>query len=83
MITTVLQDAGLPAKGRPMAAARRWLVAHQDREGGGLPATSINKLREPTADAYLFMTDAATGFATLALSDTLSPPAPAGSGRRK
>ena len=38
---------------------------------GGLPATSINKLREPSADAYLFMTDAATGFATLALADDL------------
>jgi hypothetical protein len=75
MITVVLQDAGLAAKARPMAAARRWLVTHQSAETGGLPATSINKQREPTADAYLFMTDAATGFATLALADTLKRPA--------
>lgn len=75
MITVVLQDAGLAAKARPMAAARRWLVTHQNAQTGGLPATSINKLREPTADAYLFMTDAATGFATLALADTLKRPA--------
>lgn len=74
MITLVLQDAGLPAKAPPVAAARRWLVAHQSAETGGLPATSINKLREPTADAYLFMTDAATGFATLALADSFKPP---------
>jgi hypothetical protein len=73
MITVVLQDAGLSAKDRRVAAARNWLVAHQSRESGGLPATSINKLREPTADAYLFMTDAATGFATLALADSLKP----------
>lgn len=74
MITLVLQDAGRPANDRPIAAARRWLITHQSAETGGLPATSINKLREPTADAYLFMTDAATGFATLALADSLTPP---------
>lgn len=74
MITLVLQDAGRPANDRPIAAARRWLITHQSLETGGLPATSINKLREPTADAYLFMTDAATGFATLALADSLTPP---------
>lgn len=74
MITLVLQDAGRPANDRPIAAARRWLITHQNAETGGLPATSINKLREPTADAYLFMTDAATGFATLALADSLTPP---------
>ncbi len=64
IITLALEDAGLPVK-----AARDWLVAHQSADSGGLPATSINKLRDPTADAYLFMTDAATGFATLALAD--------------
>lgn len=74
MITLVLQDAGRPVNDRPIAAARRWLITHQSAETGGLPATSINKLREPTADAYLFMTDAATGFATLALADSLTPP---------
>lgn len=69
MVTLALKDAGVPAKAPPMTAARRWLVAHQSAESGGLPATSANKLRDPGADAYLFMTDAATGFATLALAD--------------
>lgn len=69
MITLALKDAGVSAKERPMKAARNWLMAHQSPESGGLPATSVNKLRDPTADAYLFMTDAATGFATLALLD--------------
>lgn len=71
IITVALQDAGVSARTKPIAAARAWLVAHQDAASGGLPATSINKLREPSADAYLFMTDAATGFATLALADDL------------
>jgi hypothetical protein len=60
----------LPSAGaKPIKAARNWLVAHQNATSGSLPATSINKLREPTADAYLFMTDAAVGFATIALAD--------------
>lgn len=71
MITLALKDSGLAATAPPMKAARRWLIAHQSAQSGGLPATSVNKLRDPSADAYLFMTDAATGFATLALADDL------------
>ena len=73
MMAVALKDAGAPTGAKPMRAARAWLIAHQSRETGGLPAASINKVREPTADAYLFMTDAATGFATLALADELKP----------
>lgn len=82
MVTLALKDAGMPAKAPPMRAARRWLIAHQSRESGGLPATSVNKLRDPGADAYLFMTDAATGFATLALADGPAPGAKTGRGAR-
>lgn len=71
IITVALQDSGVSPRTKPIEAARRWLVAHQDAASGGLPATSINKLRDPGADARLFMTDAATGFATLALADDL------------
>ena len=71
IITLALEDSGLSPKTGSVKAARSWLIAHQSAASGGLPASSINKLREPTADAYLFMTDAATGFATLALADDL------------
>jgi squalene-hopene/tetraprenyl-beta-curcumene cyclase len=71
MITVALKSAGVPATDKPMKAARTWLITHQSAESGGLPAMSINKLREPGSDAYLFMTDAATGMATLALADDL------------
>ncbi len=54
IITVALKDAGLPARARPIRAAQGWLITHQSAESGGLPATSINKLREPSADAYLF-----------------------------
>lgn len=73
MATLVLRDAGVSQDTPPMLAARRWLITHQDAVTGALPATSINRQREPSADAYLFMTDAATGFATLALADAPTP----------
>ncbi len=43
-----------------------WLLANQRRDGSW-SAASMNKERDPESDAYLFMTDAATGYAVLAL----------------
>ncbi|EGD60782.1 putative squalene-hopene cyclase [Novosphingobium nitrogenifigens DSM 19370] len=51
----------------PLARARSWLVTHQDKATGSVPARSINKDRQPGTDAYLFMTDEAPGRAALAL----------------
>jgi hypothetical protein len=44
-----------------------WLITHQDKESGSWPAWSLNKNRDPRSDAGLFMTDAATGYAVMAL----------------
>jgi hypothetical protein len=44
-----------------------WLIAHQDKSTGAWPAWSLNKNRDPQSDAGLFMTDAATGYAVMAL----------------
>lgn len=63
----VLRETGMQPGAPPLKAARSWIGAHQDRATGALPAQSINKDRKVGTDAYLFMTDEATGIAALAL----------------
>jgi squalene-hopene/tetraprenyl-beta-curcumene cyclase len=62
-----LRESATPAGAAPLARAKHWLIAHQDKATGSIPATSINKDRQQGTDAYLFMTDHATGIAAMVL----------------
>lgn len=66
LVALVLREAGGPSSAGPLKRAQIWLSAHQDKNGA-IPAKSINKDRQPGTDAYLFMTDEATGMAALAM----------------
>ena len=54
--------------GHARETARAWLETHQSSEDGSWRAYSLNKNRNPATDAGKFMTDAATGYAVLALA---------------
>lgn len=49
-----------------LAATVDWLATHQQPDGSW-SAASLNKQRDPSSDPALFMTDAATAYAALAL----------------
>jgi len=67
VVALVLRHAAMPSAAGSLKAARGWLILHQDKASGAMPAKSINKDRPVGSDPYLFMTDEATGMAVLAL----------------
>lgn len=66
LVTYTLLRAGVKPTDPKVAAALAWLKKNQ-KEDGSWPAVSINKNRAPDSFAALFMSDAATAWAVLAL----------------
>jgi squalene-hopene/tetraprenyl-beta-curcumene cyclase len=67
--TFVLAQAGVPSSHAGMSRALAWLRSHQDPATGAWPAVSMNKKRPAGSMEALFMQDAATAFASIALVD--------------
>ena len=63
----MLEQAGLTNSDPMLKRALDWLRSHQDPKGGYWDAVSMNKEYEAGSMMELFMRDAATGFASMAL----------------
>jgi squalene-hopene/tetraprenyl-beta-curcumene cyclase len=68
LIAFAQQRAGVWPIQRNLRRALNWLVRNQDPTTGLWPASSLNRERDPASERGLFMADAATGFAVLALT---------------
>ena len=66
-VAYVLQRAGMSPHDAPLVRALDWLAFRQDRETGAWPDMSMNKPYAAESMESLFMQDAATAFASLAL----------------
>jgi len=65
----VLQRAGVSRNRPEMKKALAWLAANQDKQGLWA-ASSPNKQRDSSSDAWLFMSDAATAYSVLSLTNS-------------
>jgi len=70
VITLALRQAHTRRYQDAWMKGRTWLESHQNREDGSWRGYSLNKKRDLTTDVGRFMTDAATGYAVLALDAT-------------
>ena len=68
LVTFALRRAGHANNEARLASALAWLSRHQDSTTGKWTATSLNRKRDPATPPATFMSDAATGFAILALT---------------
>jgi squalene-hopene/tetraprenyl-beta-curcumene cyclase len=69
LITLALQAAHVPADNVQLQRGLTWLKNNQDSVNGTWYSSSVNKRRNPTSNTGRFMTDAATAYAVLALSE--------------
>jgi len=67
VVTFTLEQAGVRSSDAVLARGLGWLQLHQNPQTGSWTADSMNHHHEPGSMPALFMSDAATGFAAMAL----------------
>jgi squalene-hopene/tetraprenyl-beta-curcumene cyclase len=78
-----LEEAGVPRDDAQLRRGLSWLMSNQNAAEGFWPASSVNKRRHLSSDTGRFMSDAATAFAVLALTEDQRKTAPVASGSMK
>lgn len=69
LIIFILPQAGVPRDNLRLKQGRSWLIRNQKKPEGLWLASSVNKWRDPSSNVGRFMSDAATAFAVLALTE--------------
>jgi squalene-hopene/tetraprenyl-beta-curcumene cyclase len=69
LATLGLQEAGVPRDSVQLQRGLAWLLNNQNSAEGFWPASSVNKRRHKSSDTGRFMSDAATAFAVLSLTE--------------
>ena len=78
LVTLVLEEAGVPRDNAQLQHGLSWLMSNQQGQGFW-PASSVNKRRNPSTETGRFMSDAATAFAVLALTENQKVASPVAS----
>jgi squalene-hopene/tetraprenyl-beta-curcumene cyclase len=69
LVTFALQEAGMPRTNSSVLRGLAWLLRNQDKTEGYWLSSSLNKRRDPSSNTGRFMSDAATAYAVLALTE--------------
>lgn len=73
LVTLALEQAGVPRGDVHLKQGLAWLATHQSPTDGLWSSSSLNKQRDPSTYIGRFMSDAATAYAVLALTESPSP----------
>jgi squalene-hopene/tetraprenyl-beta-curcumene cyclase len=69
LTTLALEQAGVAPDNVQLKRGLSWLMSNQNATEGFWPASSVNKRRSQSSDIGRFMSDAATAYAVLALTE--------------